>query len=132
MIVETSGWRHLKEKNKLFLSCEYKKKAGYTATSCGRVGRGRNAHFPTFQLERDGPTDRRTCPQLKSIIPALKSLNFLKLPQIKNRKLYFSLTFQKVELRDSTFFQLYSCWLCQSCQARVFHSSQCNMQIPPL
>ena len=25
MIVETSGWRHLKEK-KLFLSCEYKKK----------------------------------------------------------------------------------------------------------
>ena len=25
MIIETSGWRHLKEKNKLFLSCEYKK-----------------------------------------------------------------------------------------------------------
>ena len=25
MIVETSGWRHLKEKNKLFLSCEYQK-----------------------------------------------------------------------------------------------------------
>ena len=25
MIVETSGWRHLKEKNKLFLSCEYPK-----------------------------------------------------------------------------------------------------------
>ena len=25
MIVETSGWRHLKEKNKLFRSCEYKK-----------------------------------------------------------------------------------------------------------
>ena len=25
MIVETSGWRHLKEKNKLFLSYEYKK-----------------------------------------------------------------------------------------------------------
>ena len=26
MIVETSGWRHLKEKNKLFLSYEYQKK----------------------------------------------------------------------------------------------------------
>ena len=25
MIVETSGWRHLKEKNQLFLSCEYQK-----------------------------------------------------------------------------------------------------------
>ena len=25
MIVETSGWRHLKEKNKFFLSCEYQK-----------------------------------------------------------------------------------------------------------
>ena len=26
MIVVTSGWRHLKKKNKLFLSYEYKKK----------------------------------------------------------------------------------------------------------
>ena len=26
MIVETSGWRHMKEKNKLFLNCEYQKK----------------------------------------------------------------------------------------------------------
>ena len=26
MILEISGWRHLKEKNKLFLSYEYKKK----------------------------------------------------------------------------------------------------------
>ena len=25
MIIETSGWRHLKEKNKLFLSYEYQK-----------------------------------------------------------------------------------------------------------
>ena len=25
MIIETSGWRHLKQKNKIFLSCEYKK-----------------------------------------------------------------------------------------------------------
>ena len=53
-------------------------KAGYTAnTSCGRVGRGGNAHFHTFQLDHhgptDGPTDGRTekasyrvaCPQLK-------------------------------------------------------------------
>ena len=54
-------------------------KAGYTAnTSCGRVGRGGNARFHTFQLVlTDGPTDQRTngptdkgsyrvaCPQLK-------------------------------------------------------------------
>ena len=26
-------------------------KAGYTATSCGWVGRGGNARFPTFRLE---------------------------------------------------------------------------------
>ena len=26
IIVETSGWRYWKEKNKLFLSCEYQKK----------------------------------------------------------------------------------------------------------
>ena len=76
-----------KEKNKW-------NKAGHSAnTSCGRVGRGGNARFHTFQLENhgstdqridgrtdgrtDGPTDRRTdgptdkasyrvaCPQLK-------------------------------------------------------------------
>ena len=39
-------------------------KAGYTAnTSCGRVGRGGNARFHTFQLDHyrgtNGPTDRR-------------------------------------------------------------------------
>ena len=39
---------------------ERENKAGYTAISCGRVGRGGNARFPTFQLERDGPTDRPT------------------------------------------------------------------------
>ena len=33
-------------------------KAGYTAISCGRVGRGRNARFPTFQLDHHGPTDQ--------------------------------------------------------------------------
>ena len=40
-------------------------KAGYTATSCGRVGRGGYARFPTFRLvltdrRTNGPTDRRT------------------------------------------------------------------------
>ena len=63
MIIETSGWRHLKEKNKLFLI-------------------------------------------KKCIIPAQNRLNFLKLSQIENGKLYSSPTFQKVESRNSTFFQL--------------------------
>ena len=71
-----------------YLVCllSHKNKAGYTAISCGRVGRGRNARFPTFQLDHHGPTDRPTdrwtdgrtdgrmdkasyrvaCPQLKS------------------------------------------------------------------
>ena len=61
-----------KRKKKLLESVN---KAGYTATSCGRVGRGGNASFPTFQLERDGRTDGRTdkasyrvaCPQLKRV-----------------------------------------------------------------
>ena len=35
-------------------------KAGYTATSCGRVGRGGNARFPTFRLDHYGPTDGPT------------------------------------------------------------------------
>ena len=39
----------------------------------------------------------------KCIIPAQKLHNFQKLPQTKNGKLYFPLTFQKVELRNSTF-----------------------------
>ena len=65
MIVENSGWRHLKEKNQLFLSCEYQ----------------------------------------KCIIPPSKWHNFLKLPQTKNGKLYFSPMFQKVELLNLTFFQ---------------------------
>ena len=37
-----------------------KNKAGYTAISCGRVGRGRNARFPTFQLDHHGPTNQPT------------------------------------------------------------------------
>ena len=35
-------------------------KAGYTAISCRRVGRGGYAHFPTFWLERDGWTNGPT------------------------------------------------------------------------
>ena len=66
MIVETSGWRHLKEKNKLFLSCEYQK-----------------MYHPSQEMA-----------QLSNV------------PQIKNGKPDFSPTFQKVELRNSTFFQL--------------------------
>ena len=66
MIVETSGWRHLKEENKLFLSYEYQK-----------------MYHP-----------RQEMAQLSQI------------PQIKNGKPDFSPTFQKVELRNSTFFQL--------------------------
>ena len=41
-------------------SMEIENQAGYTATSCGRLGRGGNARFPTFQFERDGPTDQPT------------------------------------------------------------------------
>ena len=41
----------------------------------------------------------------KSIIPAQKQHNFLKLSKIQNGKLHFSPTFQKVELHNSTFFQ---------------------------
>ena len=44
-----------------FEKCNTKEnKAGYTATSCGRVGKGGNARFPSFQLDHYGPTDRRT------------------------------------------------------------------------
>ena len=68
MIEETSGWRHLKEKNKLFLSCEYEKMCH----------------------------PRQEMAQLPQI------------PQIKNGKPDFSPTFQKVELRNSTFFQQHS------------------------
>ena len=50
--------------HKIFWPKEKMNKAGYTATSCGRVGRGGNAHFPTFRLDHygptDGPTDGRT------------------------------------------------------------------------
>ena len=37
-----------------------KNKAGYTAISCGRVGRGGKARFPTFRLDGYGRTDRPT------------------------------------------------------------------------
>ena len=47
--------------------------SGYTVASCGRVGRGRNVRFPTFQLDHygptdgpmDGPTDGRTKPLIE-------------------------------------------------------------------
>ena len=42
------------------VAADYGNKAGYTAISCGRVGRGGNARFPTFRLDGYGPTDRRT------------------------------------------------------------------------
>ena len=47
-----------------------KNKAGDTAnTSCGRVGRGGNARFHTFQLDHhDGPIDRRTDGRTKPLI----------------------------------------------------------------
>ena len=35
-------------------------KAAYTATSCGRVGRGGNARFSTFRLVGYGRTDGQT------------------------------------------------------------------------
>ena len=41
----------------------------------------------------------------KCIIPPPKPHDLLKCPQTENGKLYFSPTFQKVELRNSTFFQ---------------------------
>ena len=49
-------------------------KAGYTVISCGWVGRGGNARFPTFRLDSYGRADGRTdkasyrvaCPQLKT------------------------------------------------------------------
>ena len=37
-----------------------KNKAGYTATSCGRVGRGGNARFHSFELDHYRRTDQRT------------------------------------------------------------------------
>ena len=43
-----------------------KNKAGYTALSCGWVGRGGYVHFPTFRLVlTDGPTDGRTKPLIE-------------------------------------------------------------------
>ena len=45
-------------------------KAGYTATSCGRVGRGGYASFPAFRLDHlygpmDGPRDGQTKPRIE-------------------------------------------------------------------
>ena len=48
-------------------------KAGYTATSCGRVGRGGYARFPTFRLvstdrQTNQPTNGRTKPLMESLV----------------------------------------------------------------
>ena len=72
-------------------------KAGYTAnTSRGRVGRGGNVCFHTFQLDHHGPTDGRTngqtdkasyrvaCPQLKkeevNLLKATMEVGVMTLP----------------------------------------------------
>ena len=59
--------RHVLCRHKTYpVKCPYEScqkivnKAGYTAISCGRVGRGGNARFPTFRLDGYGPTDRPT------------------------------------------------------------------------
>ena len=59
----------------------------------------------------------------KCIIPPSKWLNFRKLPQTKNGKLYFSPLLQKVDLRNSTFFQwnlecLNFCHICRQCWSK--------------
>ena len=47
-----------KKKRESLMSKDYK--AGYTAnTSCGRVGRGGNARFCTFQLDHHRPMDQQ-------------------------------------------------------------------------
>ena len=74
-------------------------KAGYTATSCGRVGRSGNARFHTFQLmltdgRTDGQTDGRTdkasyrnaCPQLKM---KLEILNFSFISKSASGKIFY-------------------------------------------
>ena len=66
-----------------------KNKAGYTAnTSRGRVGRGGNACFPTFRIERDGPTDRPTDGRTK---PLMESL-------VRDKKKYPKLIFTLFDL----------------------------------
>ena len=47
---------------------QIRNKAGYTATSCGRVGRGGNARFPIFRLVGYGPMDGRTDGRTKPLI----------------------------------------------------------------
>ena len=69
MIRKIFFWRHwtIIAALSLLRSVCYFNKARYTAISCGRVGRGGNARFPTFQLvltdqPTDQPTDGRTKP----------------------------------------------------------------------
>ena len=45
----------------IFRDLQINNKAGYTATSCGRVGRGGYVRFPTYRLVlTDGRTNGRT------------------------------------------------------------------------
>ena len=53
-----------------------KNKARYTAnTSRGRMSRGGNARFYTFQLDHHGPTDIRTKPLKESLVRRLEVSN---------------------------------------------------------
>ena len=54
MTVETSGWRHLKEKNKFFLSCEYEKmyhprQEMAQLSQVQQIKNGKPNFSPTFQ-----------------------------------------------------------------------------------
>ena len=59
-----------KEEKKKGIKKEWRRnKAGYTANTIrGRVGRGGNARFHTFQLDHHGPTDQRTDRRTKPLI----------------------------------------------------------------
>ena len=57
---EKKKWKKKDKKEKKKKKKKKKNKAGYTAISCGRVGRGGNARFPTFRLDGYGRTDRPT------------------------------------------------------------------------
>ena len=66
-------------------------KAGYTATSCGRVGRGGNARFHTFELDHYRRTDQRTDGRtdgqslLKSCVSATKNDKYVLNQSYKDR-----------------------------------------------
>ena len=61
-------------------------KAGHTATSCGRVGRGGNARFHTFQLDHYRRMDQRTAERMD------KAPYRVACPQLKNDKSAFDVS----------------------------------------